>query len=510
MVRKRRVELFFILYITAVAAFVIVSKQREAVDQRVDVRYRQIVETFIRPARMHFESDTLFHYVDAGQSGLVARGAEGLETTVYLDDISPEDTAVLTLVSVARDNALISPSTVRIGGRRGVGELHDNRIAFPVRCRFSRTGAYTLTFEARTTRVHAQSDSLLRYRGVVFPADILPAASLESIETATASLAIRVEDTSYANMRDRMRLRVEAEKSEVASAIGTEVDNLFTVTHSYPAPTARIVRGGGVIESVTRSTSQTAFLWRGTPTRGTDTVTVEFRVEKSGRLMDVSRQSFAVTGVEPFLQQHVPDVVYAGEELHCALNVAGLTVTQAYRWELSEVTGDRVISRKDSGTGPHVAYVIPNNFANKTLRIRGFYNNAPYACISPRSHQRGLSVFTLRVIEPPTHIRFEPPVHPTLLEIFPLTAYRYNTPETKNWRPVPHPDSVRVTMRMFDPKKSDKDIEYLPVTVTMTEPGRFHFSIRRNIVALKNPVRVLVTIRAFEAELEREFTLYND
>jgi hypothetical protein len=509
-VRKRRVELFFILYITAVAAFVIVSKQREAVEQRVDVRYRQIAETFIRPARMHFDSDTVFHYVDAEQSGLVAPGAETFETTVYVDDISPGDSAVLTLVSVARDNALISPSTVRIGGRRGVGELQDNRIAFPVRYRLSRTGAYTLTFEARTTRVHAQGDSQLRYHDVVFPADLLPASSLEAIETATASLALQVEDTSYANARDWMRLRVAAEKNEVTSAVGYGVENRFTVTHSYPAPTARVVRGGGRIEIVTRSTSQTEFLWHGTPARGTDTVTVEFRVEKGGRLMNVSRHSFAMTGVEPFLQQHVPDVVYAGEELRCSVNVAGLPNAREYHWDLSEVTGDRVISRKDSGVGPNVAYVIPNNFANKTLRIRGFYNNAAYACISPLSHQRGSSVFTLRVIEPPTHIRFEPPAHPTLLQTFPLTAFRYNTAETKNWRPVPHPDSVRVTVRMFDPKKSDKDIEYLPVMVTMTEPGRFHFSIRRSFVALKNPVRVLVTIRAFEAELEREFTLYND
>jgi hypothetical protein len=71
-------------------------------------------------------------------------------------------------------------------------------------------------------------------------------------------------------------------------------------------------------------------------------------------------------------------------------------------------------------------------------------------------------------------------------------------------------NDVKVVVQMFDPKKPPQDIEFLPIVVTMKEPGRFVFTIRHEFVAIKNPVRVLVTIRAFESEIERDFMLYND
>jgi hypothetical protein len=509
-VRKRRVELFFILYLTAMAAFVIVSRQRDVVDRSADERSRRMVASFIRPADIHFDRERVSHYVDADSTGRVARASREFTTSVTVDDVSPEDTVTMTLVAIARDNALISPSVVTVGGRRGEGDLRDNRVSFPVRCYFEQTGSYALTFEARTRRVHAHSDSLLRYHRVLFAAELISDTLLERLETATATLTVDVEDTSYVVQRDWMRMRVESRAQDLLVAAGTPVRTLFSVGHTFPAPSARVVRGGGAIVPVTRSTTMTEFAWTGTATRGTDTVTVEFRAERSGRVLQVVQSSFAVTGVEPVLVEAVPEVVYAGEELSCSVAVAGLADAAAYSWELLEASGTRDIARKDSGTGPRVAYLIPNNFAGKTLRIRARYRGLLYPRISPTSFERGESVFTLRVLEPPTHLRFDPPAHPVLLTSFPFTAYRYNTPQTKNWHPVGSANDVKVVVQMFDPKKPPQDIEFLPIVVTMKEPGRFVFTIRHEFVAIKNPVRVLVTIRAFESEIERDFMLYND
>ncbi|MBI5647577.1 MAG: hypothetical protein HY962_11655 [Ignavibacteriae bacterium] len=510
MVRRKRFDVFFVLYLCAVGVFVIVSRERDTREAVLRARSEVVVRSFLRPLTLELPDSVVTVYVDADSRGRVAPGARTYRDRIVVADIGPRDSVGVELMSLSLDNTLISPAAVAVHGRRGVGELRDRTVAFPFECRFDQTGDYVLTFDAHARRIRLGDDGLYHYGDVSFSSGAVDAELVRRLEHARTSLRVHVRDTSATRTFAWARMRAAVETQSIATARGYQVNNTITVTHPLPVSSARIVRGYGAIELHSHSTSLSEYHWSGTARGGSDTVTVEFRIDKTGQVVDVLQVSFVVNSVEPFLDSAVPEYVYAGEDLACSISVAGLTDTRAYRWELLEVAGGSKASVKDTGVGTQIRYHLPNNFAGKVLRVRATYRGKPYEYISPLSYEGGTSTFTFRVVDPPTHINVELPARPRLLQPISFTARMFSDPRYEQDRPVASLKDVDVKLWRVSGGVGYRKKDLIRTDLTMLSMGRFQISVRRgneqDTVAV--PARVRLEIRARKTQVEKEFTLY--
>ncbi|MDH7516570.1 MAG: hypothetical protein QHI48_11935 [Bacteroidota bacterium] len=505
--RRNRFNVFFVLFLGAVGMFVFASRERDIVEERVHARYAAVVRAVIPPLRLQPFDSALTHYVDADTAGSVAPRHRAFHSAVLVPDIGPDDRVEVTVISLAHDDVLVSPQEVSVSPRRGYGDLGDRTALFPFTCMFNRTGRWSLTLEARAQRIHPAGEERLRYRDAVFPAALVSDTLRESLEKARVTLDIRVEDTSHARHADWAVLKASAERSEISTALGMEIENILTVRHSIDQPEARVIRGFGSVEAFTRSTSETTFRWWGIPRRREDTVVIEFRTERNRVVKDVIRLPFAVHAVEPFLVSPVPDVAYAGEELGCNIMAKGLANEKAYSWELSEIAANREPVLKTSGKGPVVRYEIPDNFQGRVLRLKAMYYSRLYPVTCPLSYERGPSVFPIKVTAPPTHIEVQLPERPSLSQDILFTVYRYADPKFRGKQWASRIQDVKVEFVKLASGTSRPD-EPINFDVKNESHGRFRISVMSDRYSLALPAPVRLKITSATARYEREFTLY--
>ena len=83
MAQRKRIDIFFILYLTAILGFVVVSRERDKIDEGMHELNEQIVRTFVPPVPLRPEGDTLRCYVDADSNGIVIGDPRVFETKVF-------------------------------------------------------------------------------------------------------------------------------------------------------------------------------------------------------------------------------------------------------------------------------------------------------------------------------------------------------------------------------------------------------------------------------------------
>ncbi|MDT8324670.1 MAG: hypothetical protein RRA94_11190, partial [Bacteroidota bacterium] len=248
--RRRRLDIFFILYLTAIVGFVVVSKHREHHDERMNRHNERIIRTFLPPVPVHLAQDTVRWYVSADSSGIVSGDIPVLRERVFVRDIREDDDIRLTLHSVIHDGLFSSGDIVQVGGRTAFGAVQHHTVFFPVTAAFPRTGLYHINMIARARRVHETVSGVFTYRGTSFDTTLVPRAMIASLEQSAVSLSVHVIDTSINQPRTLEALMLEAERSNITSAIGFEESNIITGNLGWSGPEVRIVRGGGRLERI--------------------------------------------------------------------------------------------------------------------------------------------------------------------------------------------------------------------------------------------------------------------
>jgi hypothetical protein len=128
--RSRRVDVFFILYLTAIVAFVVVSRERDKLDEAMQQTHEDIVRTFLPSVPLRFERDTLRFYVGADTSGVILGVPPLFRSKVYVEDITFDDHVSMTVHSIYYNDTLTAASMVDIGTRTGAGSIADRTVYF--------------------------------------------------------------------------------------------------------------------------------------------------------------------------------------------------------------------------------------------------------------------------------------------------------------------------------------------------------------------------------------------
>jgi hypothetical protein len=500
--RRRRIEFFFVLFLVAILAFAVLTRQRNAADNELVHRTEHIFETLFAPAPIDLESDTLYWYVSqADSSGRFRAPDSPFITSLTLPDIGPEDAVRMTLTALLRNNVLISPQCVRILGRRAVGDLADRTVMFPVQCSFTHTGVYALRFTASAHRVHAAHPGYYSYRGTMFPDTLIPRGMLDRAETVSRTLNIVVEDTSVDTPLPVEPLEVSFTRRSIRTAIGFEEENPIALTQAFLEPRVRLIKGSGRIERRNIDAATPVYMWRGTATKRVDSIVVESRVQRHAGGKDIARTSFVLRAVPPFLRQPLPPVLFAGEDLTAVIAVDGLDNDASYSWQLFEAARGGEVVKKDSGNGPVIRYHIPNNFTGKTLRIVGFYQGKPYRCIAPDSHAGSPLSFDIPVVEPPLQVAMSLPAAVPASFLFQFSAMRYSSARYLNDRPVANLQDLTILLT----KENGTNIRLIPETISK---GRFRFSIANQGLISRTGDQVILRISSGDDVYTRRFTVY--
>jgi len=496
-VRRRRFDIFLVLYLTAIVAFAVVSRERERGDEEREERLRKLVSTFIPPLPMRFERDSVRWYVDADdESGLVAATVPPLETSILIHDIDPDDEIGMSMHSVTYNDTLIAPDAVAIGERLGHGRITDRTVRFPVKARFDRVGTYTVHVTGKAMRVHTAEQGDLEYRERRFDTTLVSRRTVEELERGRASLTVRVIDTSMSAVKTFESLRLVAERQDIASAIGFVETNIIQVNLGWFSPVVEIVRGGGRLVRISSSEKLVEYRWEGVVHSSPETVEIEARLDRQAGGKDVARVAFNVRGDEPVLLTPRSRVVYSGEELSMDLRVAGLTDENAYSWVLSEQGGPNELINKLEGRGPLVQYRLPNSYSGKTLVVMARYGGRPYRYISPRSYEAGPSVFSFPVVLPPVRIETEFPRSVKPSQVFRFDVSRFKDERFRGEQPVERLADVQVEALAANGTPVDIDLY-------MIRKGQFEFVFSNSSAALKAG-RVFVTIHCFGATVRRD------
>ncbi len=500
MAQRRRIDIFFILYLTAIVGFVVVSKEREKIDEGMHALNEHIVRTFVPPVPMAPESDTLSCYVDADSNGIVIGEARLFRTKVFVHDIAPDDAVTLTLHSVLHNGTLTTPDVVTIGRRTAVGSIHENTVCFPVLCMFPRTGTYEINIAASARRVHETKAGEFRYRDIVFDTMLVPRAMVDRLEQGRIRLTVVTEDTSLERNKSVQDLRMYVDRVDISSAVGFVEHNRIAVNLGWAAPKVRIIRGGGALEEISRSDRMVEYRWSGTVTQLPDSVEIEARARRDAGGKDIARIGFAVRGVLPVLRSVPPEQLFAGEDLDFDIGVEGLDDPLQYSWKLFEEAGQGETLLKTEGRGSQVRFRIPNSYAGKRLLVDARYNGRPYRFLSRESHASGDSRFVLPVIEPPTRIEAELPLRAPATASFRFTASRYNDDRFRGEQPIDRLADVRVEI-------INEAGDELKCEVWMMRKGEFEFSLVDRAGLRKGGGRVIVRIHAGGSTLQRSIQI---
>ncbi len=500
MMRRRRVEIFFVLYLTALVGFVVVSKERDKHDLRVDQQKENFLKAFLQPVEIEFPNDTLWWYVSSPSKDGELRVSAPLVADIKIHDIGPEDSVRLVVNSITYNNLLVSPKSVHPVGRRVFGDFSDRIVRYPVECRFKRTGTYVVTLAAKTNRIHFHDEHSYAYNGIVFPKEYISRELLEKIEDSRAQLTVIVEDTSAAKPILAPNLVLTPEKTVVTSALGFEEMNNLQVNLSFNKPVVRMVEGPGRLERQGSDGKVDSYIWRGPVRKYPYDVIVEARVARKAGGKDIARTRFTVEPVLPYLVESLPESVYSGEVLSMNVKVQGLDNDNLYSWKLFESAGRGPLITKFDGIGPKVFYRIPSGFTGKTLIVKAMYNGRPYLQYDAVSGKRTESSFSVPVVDAPVQIEGEFPQKLTVGEVYRFTAYRYSLIEYRYDQPVSGLDDVKVTLM----RKNGKPVQ---TNVRMLAPGRFEFAVIYNDDIPSGGLKLDMKVHVNEASIEKSVIL---
>ncbi|MFZ1730700.1 MAG: hypothetical protein WBQ23_10470 [Bacteroidota bacterium] len=501
MALKRRIDLFFILYLTAIVGFVVVSRERDRIDDEMNELNEHIVRTLLPPAPVLAESDTLRCYVDADSSGIVIGSPQVFRTKVFVQDIGPNDAISMTLHSVIHDGTLSTPEMVSLGLRTGTGNIEDHTVYFPVSCVFPRTGLYNINLSVRSDRIHEWEAGRFHYRGISFDTTMMSREMIRAVEHTGTTLTILVVDTSLSQTSSLQPIALELNRTSITSSVGFEERNSVIVNLGWARPTVSIARGGGKLKEVSRTDRLVEFLWSGTVGSLPDTVMIEARTNRQAGGKDIAIARFAVNGVPPFLRGVSPEHLFAGEDVSFDISVDGLNDPAQYSWRLNENVSRTEQLLKTEGRGPRVAYRIPNSYAGKTLIIDARYNGRTYRYLSRDSYASGNSRFEFAVIAPPTQIEFQLPSRSPASSSFRFSASRYNDIRFRGEQPVDKLSDVRVEL-------NNERGEALKTEVWMIRKGEFEFSLENRNSIRKGGERVTVRILSAGSSEQRSMQLY--
>lgn len=497
---RRRVDVFFILYLTAIVAFVVVSRERDHLDEEMQQTHEHIVRTFLPPVPIRFERDTLRFYVDADTSGVILGTPPLFRSKIYVKDITYDDHVSMTVHSVFYNDTLTSSWMVEVGTRTGIGSIADRTVYFPITAQFPRTGTFSINLEAVAHRVHEVAEGAFSYHGFYFDSTLVSRDLIDAIERARASLTVIVEDTSIAvpkNMRD---LRLEAERPAIYSSVGFEERNTMTVNLASTLPRVSIVRGGGSLRELSRGDGSIVYEWSGVVSSMPDTVEIEARIFRDAGGKDIARTRFAVHGVLPFLHATPPTMFYSGEAIDFDLYVDGLQEQSEYLWRLYEHPPNGEMLLKTEGRGSRVSYRIPNSYAGKRLVINATYSGRSFQVLSPRTYATSDSRFSFPVVQPPTRIDLQFPADPRVSSVFRFNASRYHDPRFRGEQPIAR--LAEVDVRVYD--ESDN---LLPTEVWMVRKGEFEFELARRTALSDTRLRIRIEISAGGSTVHRNIQL---
>lgn len=501
MARRKRIDIFFILYLTAIIGFVVVSKERDKNDERMQHLNERIIRTFLPQLPMALEQDTVRWYVDADSSGIIAGDIPMFSDKVYVRDIGSEDKISVRLHSKKYNSLLNFDDIVSVGERIGVGRIVDRTVYFPVSAMFPRTGTYALNFTATATRVHEIAPGRFRYHGITFDTTLVSRAMVAQLEHSTTTLTVQVIDTSVEHVKTLEPLQLTAERQSIASAIGFKEVNIIETNLAWSDPRVEIIRGSGRLERMNGDRRSAQYRWTHTVTALPDTVLIEARLDRNAGGKDIARVGFTVSGVQPFLRSPLPTALYAGENLDLRIAVDGLDDEQRYSWALYEAAGADEPIEKDAGSAPHVRYRIPNSFGGKRLIVDARYDGRPYRWISSRSDAAGESRFILPVLNPPTRITVNLPARASVMETFRFSASRYTDPRFRGEQPVDRLSDVRVDL-------FDEENNLIRTDVSMVRKGEFTFIIQDKELIRPEGERVVVQVHAAEASVQSTMWLH--
>lgn len=486
--------MFFVLYLAALAAFVVVSRERTVQDERRDREAIALLTRLVPKLPLAVESDTIIFRVALDADGRILRGMPAT-FNLLVSDLDPVDSIIVNIHGLTRDSSLVSHSPVRIGGRLGVGDLAQRIVRFPVTCAFTDTGAYVVHLEARARRIHVISDSLWSYRGSLLPVNAVTRRLVEEAEQAVINVPVRVIDTTRRTKRPVLPMTVRSSAPVVESAVGISEFVEITANNASADPWARIVRGGGRLKPVAKDFRDVRWRWEGVVTQWPDSVVIEAEVGRGGGALDIARTSFRVQSHMPMLDAPLPENAYAGEDLICDLRVKGLRNPDLYSWELHEGTNDGVGIVKASGTGPRVSYHIPNNFVGKRLRLVAKYKDSTYRYIDPVTHAGGPSVFWFTVLQPPVRIDIAPPAVLRPGQIVEFRAAAWHSEAYRTEQPVSKLSDIKVLLVMSDGRR-------LQASTSMIRRGVFLFSIENTVTIASGGEAATLHISARDAAVQ--------
>lgn len=500
MARRRRVDIFFILYLTAIIGFVVVSKERDKSDERMQQLNERIIRTFLPPLPLAVEQDTVRWYVDADSSGIVSGELPLFTGKVVVLDIGSDDEVRLRLHSKKYNELLTFEDFVTVGDRTAIGRVEDRTVYFPVSAVFSRTGTYQLNFTAESRRVHESASGRFRYRDIRFDTTLVSRAMIGRLERADIAMTVQVIDTSVEKVKTLEPLRMTVERQNITSAIGFEEVNTITTNLGWSDPQVELVCGAGRLQRMPGDDRSVRYRWTHTISPLPDTICIEARLQRNAGGKDIARGRFTVAGVQPFLRTPMVSALYAGENLDLDIAVEGLENEDRYSWTLSEDAGAGDLIEKTSGQRPRVQYRIPNSFGGKRLIVDARYDGRPYRWISSRSNAAGDSHFMLPVLKPPTQISVDLPASASVMETFRFTASRYMDPRFRGEQPVDRLADVRVEL-------FDEEHNLIRTDVSMVRKGEFTFIIQDKDLIRPEGERVIVLVRAAEASVQETMRL---
>jgi len=497
---RRRVDVFFILYLTAIIGFVVVSKERDKSDERMQQLNERIIRTFLPPLPMAVEQDTVRWYVDADSSGIVSGDLPLFTGKVFVHDIGSDDDVQLRLHSKKFNELLTFEDIVTVGNRTAIGPIENRVVYFPVSAVFSRTGIYQLNFTAESRRVHELAPGRFRYRDLQFDTTLVSRDMVHRLERSDIAMTVRVIDTSVENVKTLESLRMTVERQNITSAVGFEEVNTITTNLGWSDPRVEITCGGGRLERLPGDDRSVMYRWAQTVTPLPDTICIEARLQRKAGGKDIARGRFTVSGVQPFLRTPLISTLYAGEDLDLDIAVEGLEDEERYSWTLSEDAGGGDLIEKSRGRRPRVQYRIPNSFDGKRLIVDARYDGRPYRWISSRSNAAGRSHFVLSVLQPPIQIGLDLPASASVMETFRFSASRYTDPRFRGEQPVDRLSDVRV--ELFDEERN-----LIRTDVSMVRKGEFTFVIQDKDLIRPEGERVIVRVQAAEASIQETMRL---
>jgi len=495
--RRRRFDIFLILYLTAVVGFAVVSRERSLESEYWSERVEKAIETFLPRLPLTAESDTMRWYVNGSDTnGLVTGYNEVFQTQIIVSDIHADDNISMNIHSIIRDSLLTSPELLRVGKRSGRGPLEDMIVSFPLSGVFPYTGKYTVNLVGRSTRVRETAPGRFRYRDRHFDSTLASRDLIASLERNVVSFTVNVIDTSMHPVKTFEPLWMSVERTEIVSAIGFEERNTILTNLGWASPDVSVVRGGGRLIRVSSTDRQTEYQWVGRTPSYSDTVVVEARLQRNAGGKDIAVASFAVSGVVPYLIVSPPQLLYSGEELTIDIRITGLEQEQLYTWELFEDAGSRFPVSKLKGSGPLVTYRIPSNYAGKLLAVEARYSGLPYRFISRTSHASGQSRFVFPVISPPTRIEMQFAENITAVQSHRFKASRFFDPRFAGEQPIDRMMDVKVEVVTGDGR-------VLPTEISMIRKGVFEFLIKDPERIARGGEYALLRISAGETTVHR-------